>query len=287
VEARAHTGDARSDVESSGGTEVATVRLVRDPQTRATELWVSDRLTGKTLVRRVRADPERSPRLVALRGVELLRASLLEMAQPPPPEVVRLVAPPPAVPLAPVARDVGTSAPSARPWIPHAAFDAGIAVLASTDHLGPAATPAFGAWVALPASLALRLRFVGPAFQSGLSNAIGSAVVRQEFGSLDLAWIVPLRGWLAPYVALGGGAYHLHVQGTASAPYHGTTNDVWAALAAGAAGVAFRIAPGVSIAAEGRLLGLAPHPAVTIGGDRVASAGDPSLLASASLVASF
>jgi hypothetical protein len=302
VEARAHTGDARSDVESSGGTEVATVRLVRDPQTRATELWVSDRLTGKTLVRRVRADPERSPRLVALRGVELLRASLLElaspphddappatpeMAQPPPPEVVRLVAPPPAVPLAPVARDVGTSAPSARPWIPHAAFDAGIAVLASTDHLGPAATPAFGAWVALPASLALRLRFVGPAFQSGLSNAIGSAVVRQECGSLDLAWIVPLRGWLAPYVALGGGAYHLHVQGTASAPYHGTTNDVWAALAAGAAGVAFRIAPGVSIAAEGRLLGLAPHPAVTIGGDRVASAGDPSLLASASLVASF
>jgi len=296
VESRAHAGDARSDVEQGDTGEVATVRLVRDPQTRATELWVSDRLTGKTLVRRVNADPERAPRLVALRGVELLRASLLElespphddappatpaMAQPPPPEVTRLVAP------APVARDAANDSSRPRPWIDHAAFDAGIAVLASADHLGPAAAPSLGAWLALPASFALRVRLVGPAFQSGLSNAIGSAVVRQEFASIDLAWIVPVRGALAPYVDVGGGPYHLHVQGAAAPPYHGTTDDVWAALAAAGAGVALRIAPSVSIAAEGRAIGLAPRPAVTIGGERVASAGAPSLLASASLVASF
>jgi hypothetical protein len=297
VEPRAHGGDARSDVESSEGNAVATVRLVRDPQTRATELWVSDRLTGKTLVRRVNVDPERAPRLVALRVVELLRASLLElaspphddappvtpaMAQPPPPEIVKLVAPPP-----PVAHEAPSVPPGPRAWIERAAFDAGVAVLASADHLGPAAAPTFGAWLALPASLALRLRVVGPAYESGVSNAIGSAVVRQELASVDLAWVIPVRGVLAPYLALGGGPYHLHVQGTAAAPYHGTTNDVWAALAAGGAGVAFRLAPAVSIALEGRVFGLAPHPAVTIGGERVASAGAPSLLGSGSLVASF
>ena len=40
--------DARDDVEKDEG--VATVRLARDPSTHAAELWVSERLTGKTLV---------------------------------------------------------------------------------------------------------------------------------------------------------------------------------------------------------------------------------------------
>jgi hypothetical protein len=202
------------------------------------------------------------------------------MTQPPPPEIAQLVAPAPA-------RDAASDVARARPWIDHVALDAGVAILASADHLGPAAAPSFGAWLALPASFALRLSLVGPAFQSGLSNAIGSAVVHQEFASIDLAWIVPVRGAFAPFVAVGGGPYHLHVQGAAAPPYHGTTNDVWAALGAAGVGVALRVAPGVSIAAEGRAIGLAPRPAVTIGGERVASAGAPSLLASAALVASF
>jgi hypothetical protein len=287
---------AREDVEQAPEAGVASVRLVRDPSTHATELWVSDRLTGKTLVRRVSADPERSPRIVALRGVELLRASLLELAspphddappetpamtRPPPPEITRLVAP------APVAAEAPAPSSRSGAWIDRAAVDAGVAMLASADHLGPAAAPSLGAWLALPASFALRLRLVGPAFQSGLSNAAGTAVVSQELASVDLAWIAPVRGLLAPFVALGGGPYHLHVHGTATAPYKSASDDVWAALAAAGVGVALRLAPAVSIALEGRALALAPRPAVTLGGERVATAGGPSLLASASLVASF
>jgi hypothetical protein len=294
VQSRSARGDrARDDVEQEDG--VATVRLVRDPSTRATELWVSDRLTGKTLVRRVGADPERSPRIVALRGVELLRASLLELASPPhddaPPETPAMTKPPPpevARLVAPVAV-AETPAPPARSgaWIERAAVDAGVAMLASTNHLGPAMAPSFGAWLALPASFALRLQLVGPAFESGLSNASGTAVVRQELASVDVAWIVPVRGVLAPFVALGGGPYHLHVQGTATAPYTSASDDVWAVLGAAGVGAALRLAPAVSIALEGRALALAPRPAVTLGGERVATAGGPSLLGSASLVASF
>jgi hypothetical protein len=310
VQSRPARGDrARDDVEQDGASaqgagrsapedDVATVRLVRDPSTHATELWVSDRLTGKTLVRRVGADPERAPRIVALRGVELLRASLLELAspphddappetpamtKPPPPEIARLVAPA----LAPVAAEAPAPPARSGAWIDRAAVDAGVAVLASTDHLGPAAAPSLGAWLALPASFALRLRLVGPAFQSGLSNAAGTAVVSQELASVDLAWVAPVRGILAPFVALGGGPYHLHVQGTATAPYKSASDDVWAALGAAGVGAALRLAPAVSIALEGRALALAPRPAVTLGGERVATAGGPSLLGSASLVASF
>jgi hypothetical protein len=145
-----------------------------------------------------------------------------------------------------------------------------------------------GIWVALPASFALRLELVGPAFQSGIANADGTAVVRQELGAVDLAWAPLLGGVVAPFVALGGGPYHLHVQGTASLPgFQDASNDVWAGFFAATVGLGVRVAQGVSLAAEGRALGIAPHPAVTIGGETVASAGSPSLLGSASLIASF
>jgi hypothetical protein len=280
---------------ASAGDSVASVSLVRTA--RATDVHVSDRLTGKTLVRRIDADPERAPRLVAMRGVELLRASLLELqspphddvppvtpalAQPPAPEIARFVAPAP-----PVAEKLPAPPPSAH-WIDHAAFDAGMAVLASTDRLGPAVAPKLGAWLALPASFAARVQLVGPAFQSGLANADGTAVVRQELATVDLAWTPMLGRTLVPFIALGGGPYHLHVQGTPSlAGLTGASNDVWAALFAGSLGLALRIAPFVSLAAEGRAFAIAPHPTVTIGNQTVASAGSPSLLASLSLVASF
>jgi hypothetical protein len=285
--------DAEGDAAS-----VATVRLVRAPG-RGAELRVFDRLTGKALVRRVDADPERAPRLVAMRGVELLRASLLELespppakddvppatpalAKPPPPVVARFVAPAPASAEKPVAP------PSSPRWIDHVAFDAGMAVLASTDRLGPAAAPKLGAWIALPASLAARLQLVGPAFQSGIANADGTAVVRQELGTIDLAFTPLVAKILVPIVAIGAGPYHLHVQGTPSLPgLQGASSDVWAAVLAAGLGLGVRIAPSVSFALEGRALVIAPHPAVAIGGDTVASAGNPSLLGSGSLVASF
>ncbi|HEY2510310.1 MAG TPA: hypothetical protein VGI39_05625 [Polyangiaceae bacterium] len=295
-----HGADARDDVEDPAGDGVATVRLVRNPQTHSAELWVSDRLTGKTLIRKVNADPERAPRLVALRGAELLRASLLElaapphdeappqtpaMAQPPPPEVMHLVAPVPAVlqhPEAPSPR----AAPPSR-WIEHVALDAGVAVLASFDRLGPAAAPTLGVWIALPASLAVRIQIAGPGFAPQLSNPVGTASVRQELASVGLAWIPDLHGALAPFVAVGAGPYHLHVQGTASLPFHGAEDDVWAAAIGGGAGVGLRVAHGVALSAEGEVLAITPQPTVSIGGQQVASTGSPSLLASAALVASF
>jgi hypothetical protein len=304
VSRTARAGDGQGDMEAATDEEsVASVRLVRSTQARGeAELWVSDRLTGKTLVRRVAADPERSPRLVALRGVELLRASLLELqspphddippatpalAQPPPPEIARFVAP---APPARAAEKPVTSAPSRR-WIEHVALDAGIAVLASTDGLGPAAAPTFGVWFALPASFAARVQVVGPAFQ-GLSTTTDSggatADVRQELGTVDLAWTPMVGRALVPFVAIGGGAYHLHVQGTAApAGYQLTSSDVWSGLFAGSLGLGVRLAPGVSLAAEGRAFVIGPRPEVTIAQENVASAGSPSLLASASLIASF
>lgn len=68
---------------------IAAIRAV--PSERGVEVWIADRVTGKTVLREVASDggaPDRDDAL-ALRAVELLRASLLEIALPsaPPGEV--------------------------------------------------------------------------------------------------------------------------------------------------------------------------------------------------------
>ena len=64
------------------------------------ELWVIDRVTGKTVVRRVNAaagDPARAAEILAVRAVELLRASFLELAITPDAEAAPRPATAPAV----------------------------------------------------------------------------------------------------------------------------------------------------------------------------------------------
>ena len=82
-------------------TAVVAVVAGADPAT--AELWVVDRLTGKTVVRRIHADPKAAARIaeiLSVRAVELLRASFLELAitSRPRPDVVDA----PALPVEPV-----------------------------------------------------------------------------------------------------------------------------------------------------------------------------------------
>jgi hypothetical protein len=76
----------------------AALRIV--PWEGGIEVWIADRVTGKTLLRELVVAPgEAADEVVALRAVELLRASLLELELPhkpsgqvpPPPAVKRLV----------------------------------------------------------------------------------------------------------------------------------------------------------------------------------------------------
>src|SRR3954471_8736506 len=63
-------------------TAAATLGLFVQPDARAAELWVVDRLTSKTVMRRIEMTdpaPGSGPEVLARRSVELLRASLLEI----------------------------------------------------------------------------------------------------------------------------------------------------------------------------------------------------------------
>src|SRR5262249_49620676 len=95
--------DVRASLEKVAPTMAATavVAVVAGAEPTSAELWVVDRVTGKTVVRRVHADPKaaRIAEVLSVRAVELLRASFLELAMPSPPapDVVEVPRPPPPV----------------------------------------------------------------------------------------------------------------------------------------------------------------------------------------------
>jgi hypothetical protein len=283
-------------------TSFATVRLQRTASG-AIEVWVSDQLTAKTVVRRIGNRPrDRAPRVIAIRALELLRASLLEIESPPP-------APPDDVPAAPlppppppdVVAWVRAESPPARapaetavtspppPFVEHVAIGAGAALLGSFDGLGPAVLPTVDVWIALHPRLAARLTLAGPGFHGGLENGAGTALVRQELAKAELVWMPSVGGpaWLAPMLSVGAGPYHLHVRGTATLPFRAASDDVWAALFDAGVGLAGRMSARAAIVVDAHAIVTTPRAAVAIGGTQVASAGAPSLFTSLQLVASF
>jgi hypothetical protein len=101
---------------------------------RAIDVWVSDRATGKTVLRRLKADgppqkPERSAAALALKAVELLRASLVELSFDlgrELPAAVKQLATPPSSPPSRLSLEAGLGASFVRGAAPglHAAIDA-------------------------------------------------------------------------------------------------------------------------------------------------------------------
>ncbi|MEA2695787.1 MAG: hypothetical protein QOI66_58, partial [Myxococcales bacterium] len=77
--------DPRRALETGGAPSFASIVILRSGSEAVADVWVVDHLSNKTLVRRVDAGPvsgtERA-RTLAIRAVELLRASLLELRQP-------------------------------------------------------------------------------------------------------------------------------------------------------------------------------------------------------------
>ena len=175
------------------------------------EVWVADRVTGKTVRRHVNFDAK-SPdaaAIFAIRAVELLRASLLELSEShasrgevAPTARIRTWAAPKRAPLPVATREVRV----------------GAAVIGGPGGIPVTVAPSIGfGWAAVPG-------WVGGLDAWGPS----SSRVRQEEGEARLdqeaatAWVraEPIRqGGFVPFAKIGVGAYRLGASGSASTPY--------------------------------------------------------------------
>jgi hypothetical protein len=282
--------DPRQGVEMAGlePRPMATIAIVRLQNRPAVDVWVSDRVTGKTLVKRLDVARRDASSALAIHAVELLRASLLELRTQ---STVREGAP--AEGAAPVTKEVSewvdrAIVPEApKPIFSRPAIGVAVAALMGSPRLGPAFAPVLRASVGGQRGFAARLTFVGPAVGAEHQGASGTATLRQELALAEIVY-APSRRALVPIFSAGIGGYHLRVKGDATDPsYRGVPSDVWALLGDVGLGVAARLGSSAALSLDVHGFFTQPAATVVIGDATIGTVGRPSILASLGLLAAF
>jgi hypothetical protein len=276
--------DARRLVEQPGdGGAFATVLLQRSPAGASTDVWVADHVTHKTVVRRMEAHGrgDAADRSLALRIVELMRASLVEALVLPP--QAETAAPPLPPPPADVARWTREALHEPTPTLAPLRLSLGAAGVFGGPNVGVAIAPELRvAW--RPAfAWSLGVLAAGPAFGARASGSEGTAEIRQEFALVEGTYEVRLGDSVRGFLAAGVGAYHLYASGSATPPFTGTQSDVWSALAGIGLGASVALAGPASLVLDAHELLAAPQPVVAFAAEHVATVMSPGTLVSLSL----
>ncbi|KYF67146.1 hypothetical protein [Sorangium cellulosum] len=266
----------------------ALIGLFLAPDGQAAELWVVDPRTNKTLVRRIDTRGEAREHIVevlAVRAVELLRASLLELLMSSRRAAAPAAAPPPGKmsPQEPSRAERSLDPPRRSMW----GVELGGGLLASPGGIGPALLLVARLRVAPPGPsgrLEARLSLAGLGTAPRVAGPQGSATVQQRLGLVELAALPWPELRLRPRFSVGLGALHVAVDGEASWPYRGTHDARWAFAADAGAGVEFGIVRRLDVVVEAHALVAHPYPVIRFVETEAASGARPALLGTLSLV---
>jgi hypothetical protein len=230
---------------------LAALAFVYHGDSPALEIWLIDRVSGQSGLHTIEvprgAD---SSSLLAVRAVDLLRASLQEYAVPEEPALAAEYAEPPmAATPTPVTRTRWSLSASGSVLWPGSRFGLAFGPALAVHH-------AIGDWVQLGVWLS------GPLLGTRLETKSGSATVRHGFGWFEarLRLLRAGRFELAPLLGIGG--YFLHASGQPNAPLRGQSATVWSALAV--AGVHAQLVLFSNVALGLSLRGLAHAPPVGV-----------------------
>ncbi|HSC89062.1 MAG TPA: hypothetical protein VLC09_17390 [Polyangiaceae bacterium] len=238
----------------------AAVALERHPGVAAAEIRIVDRVTGKTTTRRLAIDTSGDgPTLLAIRAVDMLRASLMEFAsERPPPDVVGVRPEPPPPEVVRFAREPRR-------------FSISVGALALYQpELGPAFGAALGFHYRPVQSVVLGFELGGPAFGGRYEASGGSADVRQEFALFEASYRIG-GGSDSPFEfgpLLGVGVAHHSATGRVEPPLVAQTADGWSLMLD--AGLALELHFNDTLSLGARLAGSAfvPQPVVAVNAER-------------------
>ena len=254
---------------------IAAIRAV--PAEGGAEVWIADRVTGKTVLRAVPAAPDAAEpdAALALRAVELLRASLLEAALP--------RAPQGEVPATPEIRaKLDLPAPEALTPIeaPVFRFAFGLGPLLTPDSgLAPAAAldVAF-AW--MPAEhLGAMLFATIPMSRPGVSATHGSVDLAAGLGGVGMRFQLTSRAnrW-APTIDLGMAAVGLQSNGSGHAGFTAGSAFTFTFAPFLRTGLAFAPTPRFRLRADAQGSFGVQDASLQIAGQQAARWGRPALL---------
>ena len=258
---------------------VATIALLGNPETGRSELWILDQIGGAAEVRRIPAptdEPERAAEVLAIRTMELLRASalkwLVESSRPP-------VRPPAAA--------VAASPAADRPATPThtVGIETGLSVLYSVGGLAPAAVPVARLRVAVAEPVFVRLSLAGLGTRPRVESALGSADVAQELGLVELGAAFRRGRRVRPLLTLGAGVFHVRIEGQGTPPYLGERDQSWAAMFDCGAGAIVAVSDALAVAVELHAFLAAPSSFIRFDDMKADTLGRPALWATLTLVA--
>jgi hypothetical protein len=280
--------DVRTALETVGREldPIATFAIERAAGGNTAEIWVCDRLEGRSVIQTVRLDGagargEASRSVVlAVQAVEVLKASLaqywLSSSRP-------------------ASRSTGRTAPAGPPPV---YATAGIGVEAAVGWLDSAGAVS-GAWQPIVRASwggargwAVRLAAAGFGTEAALRAEGGSAQIRQQLATAEIVRGFRAGGFVQPVVSAGAGVFRAHVEGaglpgSTSAGITTITSDNWSALVTAGGGVVVPLASHVALAADAHVLLALPYNAVRIRSVEAGSTGWPAVLVSAGVLATF
>jgi|HubBroStandDraft_1064217.scaffolds.fasta_scaffold04557_2 hypothetical protein len=248
------------------------------------ELWVADRLTGRSVVRHLNASGEsgtRASEILAIRAAEQLSASLIELDLAPKPAQV---APAPGVARDANAAKSGPALGGERP-AERSRFRAelGIGTLFTFEGAGPTVTPVGRlSWSALPA-WEVRMTGAWLGSRSSITSPSGSASFSQDLLLVEGVFSPSKPGVLGLRASLGVGTLHAGVEGRGSGSVQGLDSSIWVAAVDAGVGVGYRRATGMGFAFEGHAVFANPYPVVRLLDETQATIGRPTLFATAAL----
>ena len=255
----------------------AVVAIVGDLAPDSVEVWVVDKVTGKSVVRRVPFEPAAAgaSKTLAIRAIELLRSSFLEIdlaardrqsaagvaPPPPPPAVVHFV-----------------EAERVERHSERFGVEVGGAAIMSLDGVGPALLPLIRFDWSPRAWFVAQVTAAGLGTRPTVDGQAGSAQVAQAYGLVGGSVRFRAGARLRPIAALSAGVLHTSVEGRADAPNQGQVVDHWSFLVDAGVGAVLRLPDRftVSLAVHAQLA--EPYLAVRFAGAEVATSARPNLL---------
>lgn len=253
----------------------AVVAIVGDGSPDSVEVWVVDKVTKKSVVRTVRLDspPRRVPEILAVRAIELLRSSFLEIdlaGSDPSGEGSR--PPPPAV-----ARFLNHERQRLRPE--RFALELGGLAVMSLDGIGPALLPMARFDWALPASLGTQVTVAGLGTRPTVENREGRAQISEAHGTLGVYYAFDAGHMFRPFAVLSAGVLRTAVEGRTDLPQNeGRRAHTWSFLLDGGVGSRIQLRDRLFLSFGFGAQLAQPRPAIRIVDEVVARSAGPNLL---------
>ena len=240
----------------------AGISITRRAGATSADVWIADRVTGKTTLRTLELRSQReAPSVLAVRTVDLLRSSLRELppGEEAPPDVVR-------VDREAVPESVREWAhPPPPPW--KLRVEAG--ALGAVSGVGLA----YGGGAALTRRVSDRFRvgvgFFGPLVGGSWETSTGTAVVRQELAWIEATFVAVRAGVFDLGATLGVGAYHLKATAEVEPPLVSQSDEVWSALGSIGPNAVIHATESLSFGADLAVMGLTPRPGIAVAEDEM------------------